>query len=227
MAMSMTMTTTMTITMLPPTIEQIQTALTLPDFDGLIAQRKMSPRPRGTGKLTIPENARLSSVLALLYCHTEELHLIFTRRRDDLSTHAGQISFPGGKHDPPESLCDTALRETYEELGIPSQEIVVLGELTPLYIPPSGFKVHPFVGWYANGNSPRFTPNENEVAEIIQAPLDELFDPTIRHEESWQLRGYKVQVPFFDIQGHKVWGATAMMLSELLERLRLTLKTRP
>ena len=203
-----------------PTIKDVQTALTLPQFDALSAQRKMSPMPRGAGTITPPKNPRLGGVLALFYCRESALHLILTRRREDLNSHAGQISFPGGKHDPPETLRETALREAYEEVGVPMQEITIVGEPTPLYIPPSDFEVHPFVGWYANGQHPHFTASDGEVAEIIEVPLTYLLDPAIRRKETWQLRGYDVQVPFFDIYGHKVWGATAMMLSELIERLR-------
>jgi hypothetical protein len=100
--------------------------------------------------------------------------------------------------------------------------VTILGELTPLYIPPSDFEVHPIVAWYANGKRPSFTPSDAEVAEILETPLSYLLTPASRGEETWTLRGYDVRVPFFNIQGHKVWGATAMMLSELVERLKIT-----
>jgi 8-oxo-dGTP pyrophosphatase MutT (NUDIX family) len=205
---------------LPVTLEDVQQALTLPRFDGLAAQRQMMPMPRRGRPLAKAGQARLGGVLLLLYYQAGELCLVLTRRRDDLPSHAGQISFPGGRHEPPETLLMTALRETYEEIGVQAAELSVLGELTPLYIPPSDYEVHPFVAWYKNGRQPVFSPHTREVAEILEVPLSHLLDPATRVEETWQLHGYKVVVPFFAVQEHKVWGATAMMLSEFLARLR-------
>ena len=203
------------------TLETIQKALNLAEFDGRSAQLKMAPILRQN--LRPPESAgkpRIGSVLILLYCQQDELHLVLTRRRDDMRSHAGQISFPGGKREPDEALPTTALRETHEEIGIAPRQLTILGQLTPIYIMPSDFEVHPFVAWYTNGKRPSFHPAPYEVAEIIEAPLHHLLDPTTRREEMWQLRGRDLLVPFFGIGSHKVWGATAMMMSEFLERLR-------
>jgi hypothetical protein len=95
-----------------------------------------------------------------------------------------------------------------------------MGNLTPLYILPSDFEVHPFVAWYDSGQRPLFHPAPHEVAEIIEAPLTHLLDPATRREEIWQLRGRDLLVPFFAVGSHKVWGATAMMMSEFLARVR-------
>ncbi len=203
------------------TITDVKRALALPDFDGLTAQRKMTPVPRGMRRPTAkPGKARLGGVLILLYCNQDELYLVLTRRRDDLNDHAGQVSFPGGKHEDGETLAETAVREAHEEIGIRPENLTILGELTPLYIQPSDFEVHPTVAWYANGERPYFIPSDGEVAEVLEVPLSYLLDPTSRSEEMWTLHGYEVRVPFFNVAGHKVWGATAMMLSELVERLR-------
>jgi 8-oxo-dGTP pyrophosphatase MutT (NUDIX family) len=148
-----------------------------------------------------------------------QTHLVLTRRRDDLQSHAGQVSFPGGRREDGESLQTTALRETFEEVGILPTELALLGRLSSLYIPPSDYEVHPFVAWYKNGR-PLFTPQESEVAEILEVPLSHLLDPATRLEEPWEIRSYQLNVPFYLVSGHKVWGATAMMLSEFLERLR-------
>jgi hypothetical protein len=86
---------------------------------------------------------------------------------------------------------------------------------------PSDFEVHPFVAWYHNGQRPIFHPAPHEVAEIIEAPLAHLLDPAARREEMWELRGQEFLIPFFALGSHQVWGATAMMMSEFLERLRL------
>jgi 8-oxo-dGTP pyrophosphatase MutT (NUDIX family) len=206
---------------LPDQIRDIQRALMLRDFDGVDAHMMMAPVPRLNRRPEEkPGQARLGGVLLLLYCHRDELYLILTRRRDDLQSHAGQVSFPGGRKEAAESLEMTALRETYEEIGIRPESVTILGQLTSLYIFPSDFEVHPYVAWYSNGDRPRFTPNYDEVAEIIEVPVSHLLNPTNRKEEMWTIRGYDLMVPFFEVDGHKVWGATAMMLSEFVGRLR-------
>lgn len=203
------------------TLTDIKQALVLSDFDATAAQRKMSPVARPIRR---PESAagqaRLGGVLILFYCYGDELHLVLTRRREDLNNHAGQISFPGGKHEANETLQETAVREAYEEIGINPAHITILGQLTPLYILPSDFEVYPTVAWYSNGQRPTFHPSADEVAELLEVPLRHLFQPETRVEETWQLHGHEMTVPFFAVNGHKVWGATAMMLSEMVERLR-------
>ena len=203
------------------TLSDIKQALVLPNFDAAAAQRKMSPvsrpirRPESAGG-----QARLGGVLILFYCYQDELYLVLTQRREDLNNHAGQISFPGGKHEENESLQETAVREAYEEIGVNPARITILGQLTPLYILPSDFEVHPTVAWYSNGERPTFLPSADEVAELLEVPLRHLFQPETRVEEKWQLHGHEMTVPFFAVNEHKVWGATAMMLSELVERLK-------
>lgn len=207
--------------MAPLTLETIHQALALENFDTLAAQKKMIPF--GSAQRIMPENdafVRVSAVLVLLYCHENEIHLVLTKRREDLHSHAGQISFPGGSQEESETLLTTALRETEEEVGVPTTAVRSLGQLSTIYIPPSGFLVHPFVGWYQNGGSPQFTLSTDEVAQIIEVPLITLLDPKTAVAEPWDFKGHKVMVPYYDVQGHKVWGATAIMLSEFVERLR-------
>ncbi|MCB9419459.1 MAG: CoA pyrophosphatase [Ardenticatenaceae bacterium] len=204
------------------TLDDVKTALNLPDFDAVAAQRKMAPITRPVRRPdSQPGQPRLGGVLVLLYCYQQELYLVLTRRREDLNNHAGQISFPGGRHEEDETLQETAVREAQEEIGVDPAVITILGELTPLYIPPSDFEVHPTVAWYANGQRPVFYPSDAEVAEVLEVPLSHLLQPETRIEELWNWRGSDVAVPFFNVEGHKVWGATAMMLSELVERLRI------
>ena len=203
------------------TIPDVKQALKLADFDAYAAQKMMIPDSRARHRpQDLSGQARLGGVLLLLFYGEGELHLVLTRRRDDLNSHAGQMSFPGGQHEKQETLLMTALRETEEEIGISSNGLEVLGELASLYIPPSDFEVHPFVAWYCNGERPHFVPNPDEVAEIIEVPLHYLLDPATRGEEPWDFRGHDIMVPYYDVAGYKVWGATAMMISELLERLR-------
>ncbi len=203
------------------TVSDVKQALSLDDFDAYQAQIKMTPSSRAIRR---PDNrtgeARLGGVLLLLFNKNDELHLVLTRRRDDLNSHAGQMSFPGGRRDDGETLLMTALRETQEEIGIISHSLKVLGQLTTLYIPPSDFEVHPFVAWYVDDRRPEFSPNPDEVAEIIEMPVRSFFDPSIRGEEPWDFRGHSITVPFYRVGNHKVWGATAMMISEFVERLR-------
>lgn len=203
------------------TISDVRRALSLNHFDAFAAQQKMMPTPRPTSRPPqMTGKVRLGGVLLLLYCRDHELHLILTRRRDDLDSHAGQISFPGGRHEDPETLEMTALRETHEEVGVAPTQVEVVGALAPLYIPPSDFEVHPFVAWSLEGQRPSFHADPREVAEILEVPLSHLLDPATRVEEPWDFRGHAIHVPYYAVDHHKVWGATAMMLSEFLERLR-------
>lgn len=198
--------------------ELVRHALNLEGFNSEQAQKLMMPVPRGVRLPDMPGQPRLGGVLVVLFQKDDQTQLVLTRRRDDLNAHAGQISFPGGRKEGDEPLRTTALREAEEEIGINSEQLEVLGELSPLYIPPTDYEVHPFVAWYT-GNL-NFKRQVTEVAEIILVPLKDLLEPANQFEEPWEIRGYQVQVPFYLVDGHKVWGATAMMLSEFLERLR-------
>ena len=157
-------------------------------------------------------------MLVVLYDKGGETRLVLTRRRDDLNDHAGQISFPGGRREDGEMLRMTAVREAEEEIGLDPGALTVLGQLTCLYIPPTDYEVHPFVAWHQG--LPLFRRQAAEVSQIIETPLSFLLDPANRFEEPWDYRGMTVQVPFYLVASHKVWGATAMMLSEFLDRLR-------
>lgn len=203
------------------TLDDVRAALSLPDFDGFGAQRRMMPAGRPVGRAGEGAAApRLGGVLVLLYCANEELHLVLTQRPDYDGVHSGQVSFPGGRHEPPETLETTALRETYEEIGVPAADVELIGSLTPLFVVPSNFEVHPFVGRFRRDGRPVFAPDVREVAAILEVPLRLLLDPATRVEESMELRGgLRLRVPCFRVGEHRVWGATAMMLSEFLQRL--------
>jgi len=206
------------------TLETIETALGLPDFDVLTAHRQMMPTARnGRRPPTKTGRPRIGCVMLLLYCHEEQFHIVLTRRRENLNAHAGQISFPGGRLEPGETFVETALRETHEEIGVAPETVQLLGELSSIYIPPSDFEVHPFVGWVAHGRPPSFIPQESEVAEVLQVPLSHLLNPETRKVGCREFQGTPVEIPYFDVDGHVVWGATAIMLSEFVERLRLCL----
>ncbi len=202
-------------------IAQLQNALSKP-LPGRAAQLRMAHMGR---KLYVepPAHARKAGVLALLYPRAAQWHIALMLRvsGNAQDRHSGQVSFPGGSFDPLQdhSLLDTALRETEEEIGVSRQAVQVMGALTDLYIPVSNFHVHPFVGFVSD--TPPMTPQSDEVQHILEAPLPWLQNPAARQHADIVLGKDLVlpQVPCFMIQDHVVWGATAMMLSELLALL--------
>ena len=164
-----------------------------------------------------PPTARQSAVLILLFPKAGEWHVVLTERVGSANDpHSHQISFPGGSLDACDvSLEACALRETYEEVGIPPETINIIGKMTDLYIPVSNFHVHPFVGWTAV--QPHYQPQATEVKEIIEAPLSILLNSDNHKKMNMDIRGMHLpDVPYFDVHGRVVWGATAMMLSEFL-----------
>lgn len=203
------------------TVEDFRRALQDP-LPGLGAQLRMSPHPRPTRPWPPGHTPRRAGVLLLLYPDGGEWWFPLTLRTEGLATHQGQVSLPGGAWESGDhSLQQTALRETEEELGVPSETLQVLGRLTPLYIPPSDFCIHPFV---AVADAPPFLrPDPTEVAQVIRTPLWVLLDPEARQWEERPVRGVLSHIPYFAIGEHKVWGATAMVLAEFaacLERLK-------
>jgi len=181
-------------------------------------------RNLGREDIAVPDDAKLAAVLILLFPDEHgQLEVVFTERAitHNADSHSGQMSFPGGKKDEEDTdLRHTALRETWEEVGVPSRDVQVLGETTPLYIPVSNFLVQPYVGYVSN--QPDFVPEEREVAEIVTCTLQFLLDykePSIT-DISFP-NGFKIKdVPYFDIKGKVVWGATSMMLNEFLIAIR-------
>lgn len=195
-----------------PMLAAIRRALRQP-LPGLSAQLRMAPRPR---PLSPPagHQPREGGVLILLYPKDGALYLPLIRRSDTVEYHKGQISLPGGARERGESLEQTALRETHEELGIAPSSLQVLGALTPLYVYASDYCISPYVAY--SSVPPVYTPDPIEVAEVLEVSLAVLSDPRTRREEVWTIRGLPMTVPFYSINGHKVWGATAMVLSELV-----------
>lgn len=203
------------------TYDHIQQAVDLADFNFGEAQQRMSPVPRGWTKRDHPP--KQAAVLILLYREVDErLNIVLTLRNAGLRGHSGQVSFPGGRQDLDDiSFTHTALRETCEEIGICDDNIVVMGELSKFYIPPTHYEVYPQVARYES--IPQFVPNPDEVEEIFSFAVEDLLHPKFKHVETQTIQGYEVKVPYYDMKGHKVWGATAIMLSEFEARLRYIL----
>ncbi len=198
------------------TLESLRARLQGPK-PGLKAQLKMvtSPRPGDKTYPDVGDSCLKAGVLVLLYPWQEKLCLVLTRRTSTVAHHQAQISLPGGRMDREESAVEAAVREAREELQIMPDSIRILGELTPLYVPPSNYCIYPVVA--AAEKRPDFRPSDVEVAEIIEVPVDHLLDAKNVRQETWLLRGMDVRVPFYFYRGHKIWGATAMILAELVD----------
>lgn len=182
---------------------------------------RMAPIPRPFRRVGTPGQPRLAAVLILLYPVDEMLYFALMRRAEYPGVHSGQISLPGGKHESAETFEQTALRETCEEFGV-CDGIRILGALTPLYVPPSDFEIHPVVGYAPT--LPRWKADPVEVAEIIQVSLHTLFDDQLKGIEDMPRAEMTLRVPFYHLEQHKVWGATAIILSEFEIRLRTALR---
>ena len=184
---------------------------------GTAIQMRMAPSLMRPANVPLP--LRDSSVLLLLYPVDEKLFTVFIKRTEYGGPHSGQISFPGGKfEDGDPSLVETALRESNEEIGLSPDAVEVLGKLTPLHISISNFRILPVVGFTAE--RPAFITDPQEVDHLIEAGLEQLLKPEIVKTEILTFGDLSAQVPYFDIDGHHLWGATAMMLSEFLEIIR-------
>jgi 8-oxo-dGTP pyrophosphatase MutT (NUDIX family) len=156
-------------------------------------------------------------VLVPLYVEGGDLHAVFTRRREDLKRHAGEISFPGGRQDEPdEDLRMTALREAEEEIGLRQHDVELVGALPPVGTFVTGYRIFPFVGVIEPGRA--WTPQPTEVDEVLELSLRAMV-------EGYELRrllrkGVPIKTPTYTVEGNLVWGATARIVEALLERLR-------
>jgi len=205
-------------------IEQIKGATPL----GIDAHRLMIPVER------IPylyaddfaaRNPRASAVMMLLYPKGLETHVLLIERATYKGVHSGQVGFPGGKYEQKDvDLVHTALRETQEEVGIVDKDIQIIQPYTKIYIPPSNFYVQPYLG--ISHKELIFIPDAYEVANIIELPLAVLLqDQLVQNVEMKTSYASWTQVPAFVYKDYTIWGATAMMLSELKETLKTAFKT--
>jgi 8-oxo-dGTP pyrophosphatase MutT (NUDIX family) len=196
--------------------QALKEELTLP-LPGITFQIKMAPKHR---KLdydgVLKQNAAVSIVI--IPSEKEEKGILLIKRPEYDGHHSGQVSFPGGKEEQDdENLVQTAIRETYEEIGINLVEDHLIGTLTPLFIPVSRYMVHPYV--FLENEIKEFTIDPNEVEYVIHIPIKELLDDSLVKTTRIEISDRTITTPYFDIEEEIVWGATAMMLAEFLEIL--------
>ncbi len=185
------------------------------DLPGLEAQLPMAPRPRfGWKPGVVPDGCRHGAGLLLLYPVDGSVRVLLTVRDDQLPNHAGQVSLPGGAVEDGESFCDAALREAHEETGVDPGRVRLVGSLSSLHVPVSRFVLHPQVG--VCDLRPDLRPEAGEVARILEVPLDLLAERPRHRVEHRTYGGRPVEVPFFEVEDQRVWGATAMVLAEFL-----------
>ncbi len=197
------------------------------ELPGEAVQLKMAPieRLQELKRIAIEKKtAKQAGVMSLFYPSEKfETHLILILRKTYKGVHSAQVGFPGGKMEKEDTtIQDAALRETEEEVGISRETISVLKKLTEIYIPPSNFFVQPFLG--ITSESPKFVPHEEEVEALIEVALEDFMDDAnIISQTLSTSYANSIKVPAFKLNGHIVWGATAMMLNEVRELLKMAL----
>lgn len=183
---------------------------------GVEAHARMAP-PSRTIRNFVPQDfpdGRIGCVMLLLFPYQDHVGIVLIQRPDYDGVHGGQVSFPGGKMEAGDAdAYAAALRETEEETGVPAQNIAFIGKLSDVYIPPSNFFVHPFVGYVTE--PPVFHPDPHEVASIIVMPLSTLLKDTAHSSMQILRPNLSFETPCYLYGEHRIWGATAIILSEL------------
>ena len=188
------------------------------ELPGEAAQDVLAPMPRREWPAGVnPARIRNAAGLLLLFPIERDAHIVLTVRADSLGRHGGQVSLPGGVVDPGETFEQAALREAHEEVALPIDGVRVLGALTPLDIPVSGFRLHPIVA--ARSSRPALHPADGEVARILQPALHELLDARSVRSTERTRNGRAMMIPAFHVGDDEIWGATAMVLAEFLTLL--------
>ena len=173
----------------------------------------MAPRPPRTW-LHGAGRARHAAGLLLLFPRSERAHIVLTVRAQTLGRHSGQVSLPGGVIEPGEAPEQAALREAHEEVALATPDILIVGALSPIDIPVSGFRLHPVVG--AADHAPALAAADGEVARILEVPVEDLMAPGAVVTTHRERDGDRIAVPAFRVGGDEIWGATAMVLAEFL-----------
>ncbi len=169
------------------------------------------------------KNPKIASTLLLIYPRDGETFFCLIERQEYEGTHSNQISFPGGKNESGESIKETALRETKEEIGVDPISINIIGELTQVFVPPSNFLIHPFVGYC--DFTPSFKANDREVKRIIEINIEDLFKKDVIKFKKMSFKknsgALNFNVPYLDLNNEIVWGATSVILNEFRKLLQL------
>jgi len=200
----------------------LKTQLSKP-LTGFASHLKLAPPARRTeleAQTTPPVDARKSAVMILLFHDKEELKVVFIRRSLYVGIHSGQIAFPGGRYEDTDPTIEyTAFREIEEEIGVGKNQIELLGQLSDIYVPPSNFLISIFVGYMAQ--KPNYKPDEREVAEVIEVSFNELLLPNAIGQKSFYVpsAGQSFDAPCYQTTQCDIWGASAMVVSELVDML--------
>ena len=203
--------------MIPLFIEALTERLSI-DLPGKNAQRKMMITPNRFPTKNQEDEGIPASVLLLLYPFDGGWFFFLTKRSQDVEHHKGQISFPGGVVERNESKMDAAIRETNEEIGVDKDLIKIIGSLTPFYIPVSNFHISPYVGW--TEEKPHTKVQDAEVKRVFSVSINDLvLEKNLKTKKDF-FSNKSVNVPYFDLNGETVWGATSMILSEFKFILR-------
>ncbi len=196
-------------------VSKLQVAFNKP-LPGYEAQQQLAPKHRKPTSFYLERNPsyKTGCVMIILFPVDQETHLLMIERTD-IGTHSGQISFPGGKREMDDAnLIDVALRETYEEVGVNPSTIKILGQLSELYIPVSNYLVHPFVG--VIDPLPALTLSTDEVKKVLTPAINIFINHNGNHHFEFKgYDGHTIYAPYFPYDNHKIWGASAMMISEL------------
>ncbi len=197
-------------------ISSLQQKLASGNLPGFKSHVKLSPASRRFFPGKDKEKPHDSAVLILFYPKNNISHIAFIVRPVDNSVHSGQVALPGGRTEPyDESIIDTALREAWEEIGVHKQDVKVIGKLSQIYIPPSNFMVYPVVG--AINYNPEFVCNEDEVEHLLEIEWNKLKAPSTRTHTIVTTRNGDISVPCYCIDKNIIWGATSMIISELID----------
>jgi len=203
-------------------IKDIKIKLTEP-LPGSSAHIKLAPYRKETLNTDFSKyNPKLASTLLLFYPSDQLIKFVLIQRPDYSGTHGGQISFPGGKKEENESLMETAIRETNEEIGVESNAIKILGKLSQVYVPPSNFLITPYIGYL--DFTPNFNPDPNEVTKVLEIELNELLKEDVIKEKIITVGAktnnpMNINVPYLDLKNQVVWGATGVILSEFRDMM--------
>jgi len=193
----------------------------LPGYD---SHQKMKVDYREKIKFPFTINkAKPAAVLLLLYPNENQIFFYLTKRTENLKNHKGQISLPGGSKEQEETLLETALRETEEEIGINKNRISIIGSITPLFIPVTGFMMTPFIGFIPK--KPLIKLDSMEVDEIFSVNILDLMNND-KLSTKRQINGTHINIPYFLLNKHQVWGATSMVLSEFRDMIYLINKNK-